>query len=246
VASSLLPDWPEAPILTIDPFTESLRLDELRSLKLLDSLPEERFDRITRLAARFFHVSVAYVALIDERRQWVKSHIGLPYVEGSRDMTFCQYTIHRDEPLIINDASIHPMGRTHPLVVGAPFVRFYAGAPLSGPNGRKVGTFCILDTKPREFGEEEVKSLIAFAALVEREINLGDIIQSQNELLETRHQLVETQKMLEHEFTDAAKYVRLMLPPPFSAEEIVDWHFHPSTQLGGDGLGYRRIHYCPV
>jgi sigma-B regulation protein RsbU (phosphoserine phosphatase) len=77
--------------------------------------------------------------------------------------------------------------------------------------------------------------------LVEREINLSDIIQTLNELLDTRQQLVETQAKLNREFSDAATYVRTMLPPPLAAEEIIDWQFHPSTHLGGDGLGYRRI-----
>ncbi len=82
---------------------------------------------------------------------------------------------------------------------------------------------------------------MAFAAIVEREVNLGQIIQTQNDLLDTRQQLLDTQEKLNREFADAAKYVRLMLPPPLHGEEIVDWEFHPSTHLGGDGLGYRRI-----
>ena len=235
------PAWPEAPPLTIDPLRESKRLEELRSLKLLDTKPEYRFDRITRLAADFFQTPIAYVAFIDSDRQWFKSHVGLCHTETARDISFCQYTIHRDEPFIIPDTHLHPVGRNHPLVVGEPYVRFYAGVPLAGPGGQKIGTFCLIDTVPREFSDEDVTSLISFAALVEREINLGEIIQTQNELLDTRQQLVETQKKLDREFSDAAKYVRLMLPPPLSGEEVVDWQFHPSTHLGGDGLGYRRI-----
>jgi phosphoserine phosphatase RsbU/P len=235
------PAWPDAPELVFDPIEESLRVDELRSLQLLDSQPENRFDRITRLAAEFFRVPTAYVAFIDEQRQWLKSHVGLCHTQTSREMTFCQYTIHRDEPMIIPNALEHPMGRRHPLVVGEPYVRFYAGVPLSGPSGKKIGTFCLLDLAPREFTEQDVASLVAFATLVEREVNLGEIIQTQNELLQTRQRLIETQHELEHEFADAAKYVRQMLPPPLTGDEIVDWQFHPSMKLGGDGLGYRRI-----
>jgi sigma-B regulation protein RsbU (phosphoserine phosphatase) len=235
------PAWPDAPPLTIDPLRESERLEDLRSLKLLDTEPEDRFDRITRLAADFFQIPTAYVALIDSDRQWFKSRVGLCPTETSRNMSFCQYTIERNEPLIIPDARLHPIGRNHPYVVGEPYVRFYAGVPLAGPRGQKIGTFCLVDIEPREFGDEDVTSLITFAALVEREINLGEIIQTQNELLDTRQQLVETQEKLTREFSDAAKYVRLMLPPPLADEEIIDWQFHPSTQLGGDGVGYRRI-----
>jgi len=235
------PAWVDAPTLTIDPLRESERLEDLRSLKLLDTEPEDRFDRITRLAADFFQIPTAYVALIDSDRQWFKSRVGVCPTQTSRDVSFCQYTIDRNEPLVIPDARIHPIGRNHPYVVGEPFVRFYAGVPLAGPRGHKIGTFCLVDTVPREFGEQHIASLIAFASLVEREVNLGEIIETQNELLETRHLLVESQEKLDREFSDAAKYVRQMLPPPLDGEEIVDWQFHPSAHLGGDGLGYRRI-----
>ena len=229
----------EAPVL--DPLLESERLDALRSLELLDTPTEDRFDRITRLAAEFFQTPIAYVALIDNDRQWFKSRYGLCQTETSRSVSFCQYTIHRDEPFIIPDTHLHPLGRNHPLVIGEPYVRFYAGIPLTGPRGQKIGTFCLVDTHPRTFSEEDVARLMAFASIVEREVNLGQIIQTQNELLDTRQKLVETQESLNREFADAAKYVRLMLPPPLHGEEIVDWQFHPSTHLGGDGLGYRRI-----
>ena len=235
------PAWPKAPPLTIDPAEEALRLQDLRSLNLLDSPPEERFDRITLLAAKYFRIPTAYVALIDGDRQWFKSRVGVCPSETSRNLSFCQYTIHRDEPLVIPDARLHPIGRNHPFVIGEPYVRFYAGAPLRGPRGHKIGSFCLVDTEPREFSDDDVASLVAFAALVEHEINLGEIIHTQNELLKTRKELVEAQQKLDREITDAVKYVRSMLPPLLDEEEIIEWQFHPSTQLGGDGLGYRRI-----
>jgi sigma-B regulation protein RsbU (phosphoserine phosphatase) len=235
------PAWPEAPPLTIDPLRESERLEDLHSLKLLDSGAEDRFDRITQLAAHFFKIPTAYVALIDSERQWFKSRVGVCPTETARNISFCQYTIQEDKPLIIPDARLHPIGRNHPYVVGEPYVRFYAGVPLSGPRGHKIGTFCLVDIEPRKFEREDVAALVAFAALVEREINLSGMIQTQHELLNTRQQLLETQKELDREFTDAAKYVQSMLPPPFSGDESIDWQFHPSARLGGDGVGYRRI-----
>ena len=228
-------------ILELDPVQESDRLDALRSLNLLDTAPEDRFDRITHLAAQFFQMPIAYVALIDTDRQWFKSSHGLCFTETGRTISFCQYTIHRDEPLIIPDTLLDPMGRKHPLVVGEPYVRFYAGVPLKGPRGQKIGTFCLVDTKPHVFDHEQVARLAAFAAIIEREVNLGQIIQTQNELLDTRQKLVDMQEELNRELADAAKYVRRMLPAPLNGEETIDWQFHPSTHLGGDGLGYRRI-----
>ncbi|HUB67376.1 MAG TPA: GAF domain-containing SpoIIE family protein phosphatase [Candidatus Methylacidiphilales bacterium] len=232
-------ELPSLPVL--DPELEGTRLESLRSLALLDTPPEDRFDRITRLASNFFKVPVSYVALIDHERQWFKSAHGLCLKETSRSASFCQYTIYRDDPLVIEDTHLHPLGRDHPLVIGEPFVRFYAGVPLIGPRGQKIGSFCLVDTQPRTFTAEDIVRLTAFAAIAEREINLGQIIQSQNELLDTRQKLVEVQAELTREMGDAAKYVRLMLPPPFTGAESLDWQYHPSTHLGGDGLGYRRI-----
>lgn len=236
---SLTEDFPAT--LTLDPMAEIERMDDLRSLKLLDTPAEDRFDRITRLAAAFFQVPIAYVAFIENDRQWFKSRVGLCPAETSRDISFCQHTILRDDPLIIPDVREHPLGRNHPMVMGEPFVRFYAGVPLTGPRGKKIGTFCLVDTRPREFEPGQVAQLLTFAAVVEREMNLGQIIQVQNDLLNTRARLVETQEKLDREFADAAKYVRRMLPPPLTGAETLDWHFHPSAHLGGDGLGYRRI-----
>ncbi len=239
-----LSPWQGAPPLYLDPVQESERLDALKSLNLLDTCAEDRFDRITRLAAEFFNVPVAYVAFVDQDRQWFKSSYGFcreQQSETSRDVSFCQYTIQRNAPLVIEDTLLDPIGRNHPLVLGEPHVRFYAGAPLSGPRGQKIGTFCLVDMKPKEFSPEQTERLIAFAALIEREANLGQIIQTQNELLETRQELIEAQRTLNQEFSDAANYVRMMLPPPLSGDEVVDWEFQPSIQLGGDGLGYRMI-----
>jgi sigma-B regulation protein RsbU (phosphoserine phosphatase) len=239
--TSLTPAWPGAPILEIDPHEEAARVNELRALNFLDTPPEYRFDRITRLAADFFRMPVAYVALLDENRQWLKSSVGISSLETPRCMTFCQYTIQHEKPLVIENALEHPMGENHPWVINEPHVRFYAGVPLSGPTGKKIGTFCLVDFVPREFSEKDVASLVTFGSLVEREINLGEIIQTQHELLNIRKRLLQTQHDLEQEFADAAKYVRMLLPPPLNDSEIVDWTYHPSMRLGGDGLGYRRL-----
>lgn len=239
---NLAPAWPDAPELVIDPAEEVLRVNELHALNLLDSPAEDRFDTITRLAAAFFRVPTAYIAFLDGERQWLKSRVGVEAIETPRCLSFCQYTILKAEPLVMTNALEHPIGRNHPWVLGDPKVRFYAGVPLAGPSGKKIGTFCLVDFVPREFGERDLACLTSFAALVEREINLGEIIQTQNELLQMRQQLLDAQQALQHEFADAARYVRHMIPPPFTEKELsVEWHFHPSMKLGGDGLGYRRI-----
>jgi len=231
----------DTPTLTFDPATELERVEDLYSLNLLDTPAEDRFDRITRLAAEFFQVPTACVSFMDTNRQWFKSRHGPGPVETARTLSLCQHALNRDEPLIMPDAREHPLGRNHPMVSDAPFIRFYAGVPLCGPRGRKIGTFCLVGLEPREFNPAQVEQLKAFAAIVQREISLGQIIQTQNDLLNTRAELVETQEKLHHQLADAAKYVRRMLPPPLVGGEILEWHFEPSAHLGGDGLGYRRI-----
>ncbi len=236
--NSLVPAWTGAPELVIDPAMEKVRVEELHSLRMLDTPRERRFDRITALAAEFFQAPIAFVGFLDEKYQWLKSVTGPLDEKMPRCMSFCQYTINQERPLVIHDALEHPIGQNHPWVVGPPNVRFYAGVPLNGPTKKKIGTFCVLDFKPREFSGNELSALVSFAKMVEREINLGDIIDA---LMQTRHRLVEARQELDNEFADAARYVRQMLPPPLHRREIVDWHFHPCSRLGGDGLGYRRI-----
>jgi sigma-B regulation protein RsbU (phosphoserine phosphatase) len=233
--------WELPETIPLDPVLEADRLDSLHSLHLFGTGAEDRFDRITQLAADFFQVPMAYVAFLDSDRQWYKSTVGMTPGHTDRQLSLCQYTIQRVDPLIIPDTLSHPLSRSHPLVTGEPNLRFYAGIPLKGPRGQKIGTFCLLDLKPREFSDEQLIRLNAFASIVEREINLAEIIQTQHELLNTRQQLAEAQTKLRREFDDAAKYVRMMLPPPLSGRETIEWEFQPSAHLGGDGLGYRRI-----
>ena len=233
--------WELPQEILLDDEKEARRINALRSLNLLEAETEDRFDRITRLAADFFQVPMAYVAFLDSDRQWFKSRVGEIPKETTRQLSLCQYTIHRNEPLVIPDTREHDLARTHPMVLGDPFLRFYAGIPLTGPDGQKIGTFCLLDLKPREFNDEQMARLMAFAAIVEREINLAEIIQTQHELLNARQEISQMQERMRHDIDDAVKYVRLMLPPPLRGPISIDWQFLPSVRLGGDGLGYRRI-----
>ncbi len=153
------------------PFDEHARLDELLNLRLLDSPPEERFDRLTRLARQLFGVQTCLVSLIDSERQWFKSRQGLDASETPRDISFCGHAILRDEPFVIENATEDPRFADNPLVTGAPHIRFYAGIPLRGPQGYKVGTLCLLDPAPRHFGPDDVRSLTDLGDLVSAEIS---------------------------------------------------------------------------
>ncbi len=149
---------------------ETNRLAQLRSLALLDTDAEERFDRVTRLAQRLFGVPIALVSLVDTDRQWFKSRQGLDVAETPRESSFCAHAILGDEVMQVEDASIDPRFAENPLVLGAPEIRFYAGAPIEGPGGAKLGTLCIIDREPRELSPSDMGLLQDLAEMVEREI----------------------------------------------------------------------------
>ena len=126
---------------------EQARLEVLRGVGLLDTPAEERFDRLTRLAARLFDVPIALVNLVDANRLWSKSCVGLSAREHDRQDSFCATTILGDDMLVLPDTAADQRFSANPLVTEAGF-RFYAGLPLRGPGGAKVGTFCLIDTRP--------------------------------------------------------------------------------------------------
>jgi diguanylate cyclase (GGDEF)-like protein len=152
------------------PSDEKTRIDALRALNILDSSPEERFDRITRLARRMFGVPIALVTLIDTDRQWFLSSFGLDVKETSRDISFCGHAILGDEIFTVPDAALDPRFNDNPLVTDAPNIRFYAGCPISVSNGSKLGTICLIDQSPREFDDEDKVLLRDLARLVEQEV----------------------------------------------------------------------------
>ena len=112
------------------PLDEAARLRAVRLLGILDSAPDERFDRLTRMARRLFDAPISLVSVLDERRQWFKSCNGLPITETPRDMAFCEHAILSRNTLIVPDALADPRFADNPLVTGPPGIRFYAGRPL--------------------------------------------------------------------------------------------------------------------
>jgi len=152
------------------PVDEQERLSQLRSLAILDTPPEERFDRVTRMARRLFGVPIALVSLVDENRQWFKSGIGLDIKETERRVSFCAHAILKKGVFIIENAEQDERFCDNPLVTGDPHIRFYAGHPLYTLSGQPVGTLCILDREPRTFEEEDINMLSDLAGMVEREI----------------------------------------------------------------------------
>ena len=152
------------------PPNEGGRLKALHSLNVLNTLAEDRFDRLTRMAKAMFDVPIALVSLVDENRQWFKSCIGIDTKETSRDISFCGHTILGDEALIIPDTTRDERFADNPLVTGDPKIRFYVGYPLTVMHKWKIGTLCIVDTQPRKFSPEQVALLKDLANMVEKEL----------------------------------------------------------------------------
>jgi len=158
--------WSPAP-LAID---EEQRLRALQDMQILDTPPEERFDRYTRIAAELFDVPVALVSLIDRDRQWFKSNHGLEVAETPRDSAFCAHTILDREVLQVADTLQDARFADNPFVTGDPRVRFYAGAPLAAADGSLVGTLCLIDRRARQLDDQQLGLLRDLADLVEAEL----------------------------------------------------------------------------
>lgn len=152
------------------PQNEAERLHALRTLQILDTSHEERFDRVTRMAKRMFGVSISLVSLIDEDRQWFKSKQGLAVPETPREISFCGHAINQDGLFIIPDAAEDERFANNPLVVDAPNIRFYAGYPLKLRKGINIGTLCLIDEKPKVLAEEDKQLLEDLGAMIEQEI----------------------------------------------------------------------------
>lgn len=155
------------------PDDEESRVQSLEALGILDTAPEPRFDRLTRLASRLFDVPTALVSLVDRDRQWFKSKVGLDEDQTDRDVSFCGHAILEEKPLVVPDALKDERFSDNPLVVGEPHVRFYAGRPLRAPNGHRIGTLCLLDRSPRTFSEADAEALDDLATIAERELALA-------------------------------------------------------------------------
>lgn len=158
------------------PVDELLRLETLRNLKILDTDPEERFDRVTRLARRIFGTPIALVSLVDSDRQWFKSLQGLEVSETPRDVSFCGHAILDDKPMVVNDAQADKRFDDNPLVTQDPHIRFYAGCPLSAPDGSKLGTLCIIDREPRELSDEDLTLLQELGQMIEEELAVATMM----------------------------------------------------------------------
>lgn len=152
------------------PDNEAARVATLRSMRLLDTPREDRFDRYTRITARLFDMPIVLISLVDKHRQWFKSAEGFDGDETPRDISFCGHAILGDDVFEVRNTRRDPRFRDNPLVIEQPHIRFYAGAPLETPNGHKLGTLCVIDRVPRHLSDDEKTMLKNLADMVVREM----------------------------------------------------------------------------
>lgn len=157
---------------------EQNRLNALLKLKVLDSPFETIFDTITRIASDVCGTPIALITLVDDKRQWFKSSVGMGCItETPREISFCTHTIESDVLLEVPDATQDERFWDNPLVTGDPTIRFYCGAPIKLPMGENIGSLCVIDTKANYLNEHQRKTVEGLAKLVSqllvlREINL--------------------------------------------------------------------------
>lgn len=154
------------------PKNEAQRLKVLWQYDVLDTVPEEVFDDLADLAAHICEAPVAMISLVDEKRQWFKSRVGISARETSRDISFCAHAILQKGLFIVSDATKDPRFRDNPMVTGRQKVRFYAGVPLKTPDGYALGTLCVLDKQPRQLRPEQKRALMVLARHVETQLEL--------------------------------------------------------------------------
>lgn len=208
------------------PANESERLAKLNALGILDTIEEQAYDDLTFLAAQICETPISLVSLIDQSRQWFKSHYGIEAKETPREYAFCGHAINQDDLLIVEDTEFDERFKDNPLVTGEPKIKFYAGAPLILENDIRVGTLCVIDKEPRVLTEQQKLSLLALSRQVVAQLNLRLKIMKMSSLDKAKDEFLAmvshelrtpitsldgSLKILQHKSTDFHESVKPML-----------------------------------
>jgi len=185
-----------------DHIREKERLKELDSYSILDTLPESDFDNLTAIAAAICGTPISLVSLLDDKRQWFKSHHGIEVDETSKELAFCAHAINSPEKVFqISDARKDERFFDNPIVANEPHVIFYAGVPLITQNGLPLGTLCVIDHQPKELNDSQISSLEALSKQV---MNLFELRKNKLELEKTLRHVRESNQSLARFATMAA------------------------------------------
>ena len=172
------------------PPNEAERLRALHQYRILDTLPEQVYDDLTRLAAQICGAPIALVSLIDAERQWFKARLGLESSETERALSFCAHSVATGEMLVVPDAYRDDRFIDHPSVLGDPYVRFYAGAPLVNPRGHALGTLCVIDRQPRELSDNQLDMLRILGREVMSQLELRLLVAEREQVERARTELI--------------------------------------------------------
>ncbi|MDH0289784.1 sensor domain-containing diguanylate cyclase [Pseudomonas sp. GD04087] len=164
------------------PVDESLRQQTLDEMNLLDTPAEHYLDTLVQLTQDLVKVDTVLISLIDQDRQWFKARVGLDATETKRDVSFCGYAILGEDTLLVPDATLDERFADNPLVLGPPYIRFYAGRPLRAGNGQAIGTLCMVDPRPRNMSQAQQANFRDLATLAEGYLQLRTLIQSNRDL----------------------------------------------------------------
>ncbi len=209
---------------------DDARVAALHRYDVLDTQPEEAFDRITRLVKVVLEMPMAVVSLVDRDRQWFKSKQGVRASETPRNISFCTHTIQGTKPLIVNDAHADPRFTNSPLVRGEPHIRFYIGVPLRSRDGYNVGALCSMDTKARDISPEQIGVLEDLARLIIDELELR--IQASTDSLTGVMSRRAFNEQADREMARANRY-----GSPLSCALIDADHFKSINDTYGHGVG---------
>jgi anti-sigma regulatory factor (Ser/Thr protein kinase) len=180
--------------------SEAARVAALRRYRILDTDPEQAFDDLTMLASYICEAPIALITLVDENRQWFKSHVGLSERETARNVSFCTHAIEQPhEIMVVADARHDHRFMNNPFVIGDPNIRFYAGAPLVTPDGFALGTLCVVDCVPRTLSDEQLHALAALRRQAQAQLELRRNLQELRDALAERDR---AEQALQHLIAD--------------------------------------------
>jgi diguanylate cyclase (GGDEF)-like protein len=217
---------------------EAWRLSELERYEILDTLPEENFDRLVKLASFICATPISLMSLVDESRQWFKAKIGIQSTETPRSTAFCAHAIASDDDImVVEDATQDARFAENPLVTGDPHIRFYAGAPMRNKAGARLGTICVIDSKPRGLTAEQRSLLTDLAAIAVDEMELRIkikqlIAKSQTDAMTGAHTRGYFLDRAESEHARAARYGRPLCVLVFDLD-----HFKRVNDTWGHAAG---------
>jgi PAS domain S-box-containing protein len=232
---------------TLSEKDEEKRLEALTRYNVLDSLPEQGYEDVTKLAASICGTPISLISLIDRDRQWFKSERGLGVRQTPRSQSFCANTIGTAHTLIVEDATKDSRFRDNPLVLGDPNIRFYAGAPIVEKNGHVLGTVCVIDTQPRVLTDDQISSLEALArqvmALLEQRDTIARLEEAAN-AADATDQIIRANERRLQSYVDSF----LALAWVANAEGWITWYNRRWYEYTGtapkemEGWGWQSVH----